>query len=137
MAAPAAAMTTPSSPTWTTSPGAPPAAATYQGWCRKDDVLIDWNRPAQVVYNLIRGADPQPGAWTTHAGKTLQIFDGAIKVAADGAPGEVCHVGEDGVVIAAADAAILAKRLRGEDGKKRPAHEVAAATGMAPGARLG
>ena len=113
------------------------SAASYEGWCRKDDVSIDWNRPAQMVYNLIRGADPQPGAWTTHAGKTLQLFDSAMLAAADGAPGEVCHVGEDGVAIAAADGGILAKRLRGEDGKKRPAHEYAADTGMAPGARLG
>ncbi len=113
------------------------AAATYEGWCRKDDVLIDWNRPAQMVYNLIRGADPQPGAWTTHAGKTLQIFDGAIKAAADGAPGEVTRIGEDGVAIAAADGGILVKRVRGEDGKKRPAHEYAADTGLAPGLRLG
>lgn len=113
------------------------AKATYEGWCRKDDVRIDWNRPAQVVYNLIRGADPQPGAWTTHAGRTLQIYDSAKLAIADGAPGEVIAVGEDGVTIAAADGGILAKRVRGEDGKKRPAQEYAEDIGLAPGTRLG
>ncbi|MDE0727379.1 MAG: methionyl-tRNA formyltransferase, partial [Alphaproteobacteria bacterium] len=41
------------------------ADATYESWCRADDVAIDWTQPAAVVHNLIRGADPQPGAWTT------------------------------------------------------------------------
>jgi len=113
------------------------SAATYEGWCRKDDVLIDWKQPAQVVYNLIRGANPQPSAWTTHDGRTLQIFDSAKLVSADGAPGEVVDIGADGVAIAAADGGILAKRVRGEDGNKRPANEYAADTGMAKGTRLG
>ena len=52
--------------------------ATYEGWCRKADVEIDWSRPAPEVYNLIRGANPQPGAWTRWAGATLQIFDAAL-----------------------------------------------------------
>ena len=37
----------------------------YEGWCRKEDVLVDWNKSSDEVYNLIRGANPQPGAWTT------------------------------------------------------------------------
>ena len=31
--------------------------------------------PLDVIYNVIRGCNPQPGAWTTLAGKRLQIFD--------------------------------------------------------------
>jgi methionyl-tRNA formyltransferase len=38
--------------------------ATYESWCRKKDVQIDWGRPVADVYNMIRGANPQPGAWT-------------------------------------------------------------------------
>lgn len=30
----------------------------------KDTCLIDWNRPATAVYNLIRGLSPYPAAWT-------------------------------------------------------------------------
>ena len=39
--------------------------ATYESWCRREDVEIDWSRPVRDVHNLIRGADPRPGAWTT------------------------------------------------------------------------
>lgn len=37
--------------------------ATYESWCGKKDVRIDWSKPANEVYNLIRGCNPAPGAW--------------------------------------------------------------------------
>lgn len=30
----------------------------------KEDCQIDWNKPARVIYNLIRGLSPYPAAWT-------------------------------------------------------------------------
>ena len=36
--------------------------ATYEGWCKAEDIVIDWSGPAAEVYNLIRGGDPSPGA---------------------------------------------------------------------------
>ena len=32
--------------------------ATYEGWCRKEDVTIDWSLPLDEIYNLVRGGDP-------------------------------------------------------------------------------
>jgi methionyl-tRNA formyltransferase len=49
--------------------------ASYEGWVREAESHIAWGHPLDVVYNLIRGCNPQPGAWTTLAGKRLQIFD--------------------------------------------------------------
>src|SRR3954453_17768390 len=49
--------------------------ASYEGWCRTAEAKIDWAKPIDHVYNLIRGCNPAPGAWTTVNGKTLQIFD--------------------------------------------------------------
>ena len=51
--------------------------ATYESWCRKADARIDWSKPAAEVYNLIRGTDPQPGAWTLIDGNEVQIYDSA------------------------------------------------------------
>ena len=48
---------------------------TYESWCRAENVEIDWYGSAGDVHNLIRGADPQPGAWTRVHGKKLQIYD--------------------------------------------------------------
>src|SRR5215469_2097114 len=49
--------------------------ASYEGWCRAGEAKIDWAKPIDQVYNLIRGCNPAPGAWTTFQGKTLQISD--------------------------------------------------------------
>ncbi|MDP7547832.1 MAG: methionyl-tRNA formyltransferase, partial [Alphaproteobacteria bacterium] len=113
------------------------ADATYESWCTADDVAIDWSQPAATVHNLIRGADPQPGAWTSHAGKRLQIYDCArLDAASQGDPGEIMAIGGDGIEVAAGDGRILVKRVRGE-GQKVAAAEYAAETGLGPGMRLG
>ncbi len=112
-----------------------PDAGSYEGWCRKDDVEIDWSQDTDTVYNLIRGANPQPGAWTTFGGAELKIFD-SRKADGSGAPGEVLAVGEDGVVIATGNGAIRAIKVRADAGKV-PAAEYAAAAGLAEGAKLG
>ncbi|HVV54017.1 MAG TPA: methionyl-tRNA formyltransferase, partial [Mucilaginibacter sp.] len=40
----------------------------------KEDCKIDWEQPAQKIYNLIRGLSPYPAAFTTLNGKALKIF---------------------------------------------------------------
>ncbi len=112
--------------------------ATYEGWCRGEDVEIDWSRPVDEVYDLIRGADPQPGAWTRHRGKTLQIFDAAkLAAAGDARPGEVTEAGAEGIAIAAEGGAILAKRVRPEGDKKLAAADYVAAGGVEAGTIFG
>ncbi|WP_170937280.1 MULTISPECIES: methionyl-tRNA formyltransferase [Rhodomicrobium] len=113
-------------------------AATYEGWCRKRHAKIDWARPVAEVYNLIRGTNPAPGAWTTYAGSKLDIFDSrSIAGSATGAPGEVLSLGTDGMVVAADGGAIRVIRVRPAKGAKMPAAAWAAEAGVSPGDRLG
>ena len=107
----------------------------YEGWCRKEDVLIDWNRPSDDVYNLIRGANPQPGAWTTFGGAEVKIFDSRI---ADGSgpAGSVLAVDDAGVLVATADGAIRVMKVRADAGKLAAA-EYASAAGLEVGSTLG
>ena len=91
--------------------------ATYESWCRKADAEIDWSKPVADVYNLIRGTNPQPGAWTTHDGNELKIFD-CSKVDATGTPGEVVAVSDEGITVATAGGGILVKRVKPHDDKK-------------------
>src|SRR6202795_3591888 len=73
--------------------------ATYEGWCRRGEARISWANHVDIVYNLIRGCNPAPGAWTTLDGSELQIFD-ARKIpvrtfrALQGKIGEVVEVTE-------------------------------------------
>ncbi|NQV99985.1 MAG: methionyl-tRNA formyltransferase [Rhodospirillales bacterium] len=110
--------------------------ATYESWCRKADAEIDWSKPVDVVYNLIRGTNPQPGAWTTHDGNELKIFDCA-KVDASGAPGEVTAVSAEGITVATAGGGILVKRVKPHDDKKISAADFIASSGLVAGAVFG
>jgi methionyl-tRNA formyltransferase len=111
--------------------------ATYEGWCRGDLVRINWHLPLQTTWNLIRGANPQPGAWTTLGDTRVSIFD-CVKISEPKSvqPGKVTAVGEDGITVAAADGQLLVKRLKSAGGKKLAAAEWAAETGIKEGAKF-
>lgn len=113
------------------------AQATYESWCKKSDVEIDWSKSVDEVYNLIRGANPQPGAWTTLEGKKLEIFDCARLSDAGAAPGEVSHVSSTGFNVTAEGGQIQVKRIRSEGEKKISAGEFATAGGITNGVYLG
>ena len=109
--------------------------ATYESWCTGNDAEIDWSRPVDEIYNLIRGCNPQPGAWTTRDGRKLQIFDARLAETSSGAgPGTVVSVNEDGAVIAAADGVICAVRVRPEGAGKIAAAEAGLEAGEVLGA---
>jgi methionyl-tRNA formyltransferase len=40
----------------------------------KEDCKIDWNKPVENVYNLIRGLSPYPAAFTQLNDKTLKVY---------------------------------------------------------------
>ena len=107
----------------------------YEGWCRKENVLVDWSKPTNEVYNLIRGANPQPGAWTTFNGAEVKIFDSRI-AEGSGAAGSVLAVDDAGVLVATADGAIRLMKVRADAGKVTAA-EFASAAGLEVGSTLG
>src|SRR5262245_44235985 len=111
--------------------------ATYEGWCKSEHVQVDWSKPMQEIWNLVRGADPQPGAWTTHGGTTVQLFDARkLPGAAGGQPGTVTAIDEAGMTIVAQGGAIQVTRVRA-GGPKVAAAEFAKGAGLRVGAKQG
>lgn len=115
--------------------------ATYEGWCGADNARIDWGKPWAQIHNLIRGCNPQPGAWTTLEGARLQIFDSKPLPAVQpngigGKMGEVVEVDQGGFTVACADGRIRVSRVKPADGPKVGAGEFAAAAKLATGARF-
>jgi methionyl-tRNA formyltransferase len=54
----------------------------------KEDCKVDWNKPVETVYNLIRGLSPYPTAFTALNSKILKIYTGTKEIASvDAAPG--------------------------------------------------
>jgi len=41
---------------------------------RKEDGRVDWSRPAQEIFDRIRGFAPWPGAYTSFRGQTCHIW---------------------------------------------------------------
>jgi methionyl-tRNA formyltransferase len=116
--------------------------ASYEGWCRAGEARIDWAKPIDHVYNLIRGCNPAPGAWTTLSGKKLQIFDARKAVFrrfADvpGKIGEVTDVTAQSFKITAQGGLIEVLKAKFEDGKKVSGGELAQAGGIKAGSMLG
>src|ERR1044071_864056 len=97
--------------------------ASYEGWCRSGEVKIDWAKPVDHVYNLVRGSNPAPGAWTTLNGKKLQIFDARKTLfrrfaEVPGKIGEVTDVTAQSFKVVAQVGIIEVVRAKFEDGKK-------------------
>jgi methionyl-tRNA formyltransferase len=112
--------------------------ATYEPLCTEERMAIDWNRPTCQIYNLIRGANPQPGAVTTWHGHRLKIFDCQREtIPSAAAPGEVFAVGETGFEVATGDGAIVIKCVQPEGEGKIKASEFVAESHLAVGDRLG
>ncbi len=123
-------------------PGNPPhiapddSQATYERRCLKKHAKIDWNKPVKQVYDLIRGTNPAPGAWTTLDGGEVQVYDCA-RSPGDGISSKVVDVSEQGVTVQLIGGRIVIKRVRPEGEGKIPASEWAASAGLKAGDLLG
>ncbi|MGE5059368.1 MAG: methionyl-tRNA formyltransferase [Betaproteobacteria bacterium] len=110
--------------------------ASYDPPCRDEHAKIDWSKPAVQVHNLIRGCDPQPGAYATYDGKQLRIFDVRLQRGATASlPGQVTDIGTDEITIALNGGSLAVKRVRGQ-GAKMSAAAFAKEAGLQIGAQL-
>ncbi|MEQ9152143.1 MAG: methionyl-tRNA formyltransferase [Parvibaculum sp.] len=92
----------------------------YESWFKGEHARIDWAKPANEVYNLIRAANPAPGAQTTIKGAEIQVYDCKL-LAGDGTPGEIVEATDAGIVMQANGGRILIERIRPAGGQKQPA----------------
>ena len=104
--------------------------ATYEGWVREAESRINWASHVDFVYDLIRGCNPAPGAWTTFGEQKLYLFD-AKKVMAPtfGSVrgkklGEVVSASPEGIRIHAQGGFVEVSRLRLGDGAKVKSSEI-------------
>jgi len=114
------------------------AKGSYEGWCQRADVGIDCAQSMDVVYNLIRGANPQPGAWTTLNGHTVTILDSKKAIGfANSEPGSVVEADADGISIGCVEGAVRVEKFKTEGAGKMSAKEFLEHYRIEPGARFG
>jgi methionyl-tRNA formyltransferase len=112
--------------------------ATYEPICRDEHAWIDWDTDPSVIYNLIRGTNPTPGANATFRGAQIKLYDSArLDTPEVGRPsGEVVEVGEQGIVVALPRGGLLVKRVQIPGSPKVAAAEWARSQGVRPGERF-
>ena len=91
--------------------------ATYAAMLTKAEGEINWDKTNEEVYNLIRGMDSWPMAYTYYTGKRFVPYE-CEKTDAKGAVGEVVEVNKEGFTVACREGAIKIKAVK-FDGKKR------------------
>lgn len=118
------------------------SGASYEGWCREAEARINWHNHADQVYNLIRGCNPAPGAWTLFKGRKLQLFDARrhpIRTFSQvrGKVGSVTAVAGQSLCVMAQGGQIEVLKVKYGDGRKIPASQFCAEAAVVPGTLLG
>jgi methionyl-tRNA formyltransferase len=112
--------------------------ATYDPPCDEKVAGLDWSKPAQQVYNFIRGCDPQPGATTTFRGEKVKFYNASFLSDAPVAEaGEILEVSDKGLKVAANGGALFITRFRTKDLGKVKAPEFIAAKKPEVGEKFG
>ncbi len=116
--------------------------ASYEGWCKEAEARINWHNHVDMVYNLIRGCNPAPAAWTLFNGKKVQLFEARKHPArtfsqVKGRIGAVSSIADQSLFVNAQGGQIEVFTLRCEDGKKLQAPQFCAEAGLAAGSVLG
>ena len=112
--------------------------ATYEPPCDEKYAGIDWSKPAAEVYNLIRGCDPQPGAFSMFGGRKVKFYQAQLHDTTKATPaGQIISIGDGEVVVALNGGTLKVGKLKGEMGAKISADEFAREAGLEVGMRLG
>ena len=103
--------------------------AGYEGIIRDAESRINWASHVDFTYNLIRGCNPAPGAWTTLDGKKLYLFECTKRIARTFSEvkgkkiGQIVAQNGSNLVIHGQGGFIEVQRVRWDGGKKIAAGE--------------
>jgi len=111
--------------------------STYEPPAADKHAEIRWYEPAERVSALVRGCDPQPGAWAMFEGEKLRFFD--CKLTGEqrpGMPGRVLAISGDGIDVRLNGGVLHVGRVQAAGQKKIAAGEWAATAALKEGFRF-
>ncbi len=115
----------------------PEEGATYEPPCSDRVAAIDWKKPGQETYNLIRGCDPQPGAHSYWQGEKIRFYSARLlHEPTEEALGTVVQVDSGGIQIAVDGGKLVVGKVRAETGGKVEAAAFATEKGLKVGERF-
>lgn len=88
---------------------------TYAPKLSREDGLINWNKNAFEIHNVIRGTIPWPGAYIAFGdGERLKIWESSLlELSEDASPGTIIDIiPNEGIIVAAGDTGLLVKNVQ-------------------------
>jgi methionyl-tRNA formyltransferase len=114
--------------------------ATYAAKVKKEDGQIDWNTPAETIWNRLRAFTPWPGAFTVvpvePKSLLLKIWKAEI-FEQSGPAGEILAATKNGIIVGCGQKALRILELQREGGRRLAAQDFLAGHLLKPGQRLG
>ncbi|WP_078576208.1 methionyl-tRNA formyltransferase [Salipaludibacillus agaradhaerens] len=93
--------------------------ATFAPNIKKEQEVINWNKPARSVFNQVRGLNPWPVAYTIAGGKRLKIWETRVSAdETDQRPGTIIEKTHEDIKVACGDNTVLSLRKVQPAGKK-------------------
>lgn len=89
--------------------------ATFSKIIKKEDAFIDWSKPAQEIYNMVRAYNPAPVAYTSFNGEPFKIYQCSL-VDKQGEIGEVLSNDKE-LIVACGNGAISLETVQKAGGK--------------------
>ena len=128
----------------------PAEGASHAAKIKKEDGRIDWNRPAQEIWNRLRAFTPWPGAFTFLKAEPkpqlLKIWKAEVVEKNGGAacraeaserrPGEILSADKTGIVVGCGERALRIFELQREGGRRLTAPEFLAGHALKVGERF-
>lgn len=99
----------------------------YAPKLKKEDGRINWEKPAQDIYNLVKGCLGWPGAFTYYNGKLLKLFK--VRPCLDAHPalaskaGQIICVSKEGIAVTSGEGALIIEELQLQAKRKMKAGE--------------
>ncbi|HMU55286.1 MAG TPA: methionyl-tRNA formyltransferase [Nitrospira sp.] len=112
--------------------------ATLAPILKKEDGLVDWNLPARVLADRIRGLTPWPGAYTfSHADRWVLWNATSLSEPVSAAPGTIVNVSKGELRIATGDGLLAVTELQVANSRRMTVAQYLAGHPIQPGLRLG
>ncbi|MGA1841235.1 MAG: methionyl-tRNA formyltransferase [bacterium] len=96
---------------------------------------LDWNKDNNSLFNLIRGINPSPGAFTFLDGRLVKIWN-AVPVEGDkenAKPGMICGLDADGgLIVQTGKGKLAVKEVQPESKKRMSAHSFISGCRLSP-----
>ncbi len=113
------------------------AAATYCKKIERDDARIDWNEPAERIWNQVRAYRGWPQAFTTFRGQTLKVLRARPLDVAAPAPGLVAALPDGNLLVGTGSGALRLDEVTPEGKRPQAGADFLRGHPEVRGARLG